>query len=143
MDQPAKLSEHFTLEEGMTTEHRNVDNTPTPAAFRNMKISARGMELVRELLGFAIFVRSWFRCLSLNAMVGGSPTSDHPNGWAIDFVCPQFGTPLEICRAIVGSDIKFDQLIQEGAWVHISFAPRMRGEVLTKNAAGVLVRGLH
>jgi hypothetical protein len=46
-----------------------------------------------------------------------------------------FGTPLDIVRKIVASQMatqmKWDQLIQEGTWVHISAAPTMRQQVLT------------
>ena len=53
-----------------------------------------------------------------------------------------FAAPLGICRVIAGSALKFDQLIEEGTWVHISFAPAMRRQVLTKNPAGGYYRGL-
>ncbi len=55
------------------------------------------------------------------------------SGFAADFVCPSFGSPLEIVKAIAVSNINFDQCIQEGTWVHISFDPAMRREVLTAN----------
>lgn len=42
-----------------------------------------------------------------------------------------FGTPKDIARVIAASKIKFDQLIMEGGWVHISFAPTPRLQVLT------------
>jgi len=32
---------------------------------------------------------------------------------------------------VKGSGIAFDQLIEEGSWVHASFDPRLRGQVLT------------
>lgn len=64
------------------------------------------------------------------------PTSDHRKGDAIDFSCPQFGSPFSVAQAIQASDIKYDQLIQEGTWVHISFGPRMRQEDLTKVRGG-------
>ena len=80
-------------------------------------------------------------------MVRGVPTSAHCTGYAADFICPAFGTPLEIVRAIQahnahcieqcqGADvISFDQLIEEGTWVHISFDPKMRGQALTAHFA--------
>ena len=45
------------------------------------------------------------------------------------------GTPVEIVRAIAASDIEFDKCIQEGTWVHISFDPAMRKELLIANFA--------
>jgi putative chitinase len=53
------------------------------------------------------------------------------DGYAADFVCPDFGTPLEVARAIARSGLTFDQVIQEGAWVHLSFDPLARRERLT------------
>lgn len=133
----AKLSEHFTLEEMTITSHRDLDNTPSPENIEHLKVTAAGMELVRSLLNdLPIHVTSGYRSDAVNKAVGGSSTSDHPHGWCCDFICPSFGTPIEICRAIAGSGIRFDQLIQEGTWVHCSFSPKMRGEILTKNPHG-------
>jgi len=50
----------------------------------------------------------------------------------VDFNCFGVGKPLDVCRKIVASNMAFDQLIEEGGrWVHISFAPTMRHQVLT------------
>jgi putative chitinase len=55
--------------------------------------------------------------------------------FACDFVCPAFGNPFTIATALDGAakagKLKFDQLINEHDWVHISFDPRMRGQCLT------------
>ena len=43
-----------------------------------------------------------------------------------------FGTPYQVALALSKSGIEFDQLIHErNVWVHISFNPRMRGQLLT------------
>ena len=128
------LSEHFTLAEGVfssTALRFGIDNTPNTVNTMRMQAAAKALEAVRELLGAPMHVDSWYRCEALNKAVGGSLTSAHMEGYAIDFICPAFGTPLEIVRAIVDSGIKFDQCIQEGRWVHISFDPRTRMRVLT------------
>ena len=52
-------------------------------------------------------------------------------GYAADFVCPDFGSPLKIVKALAATGIQFDKLIQEGTWVHISFAPEARRQLLT------------
>jgi hypothetical protein len=44
--------------------------------------------------------------------------------------------PLDIFRVIVAAGVKFDQLIEEGAWAHVSFDSRMRGGVLTMRNGG-------
>ena len=124
-----RLSTHFTLDEAtrsQTATRKGIDNMPTPEVIANLTEAAGEMEAVRELLGTPVIVSSWYRSAKLNAAIGGSSTSSHISGWAVDFSAPGFGTPLEVCKAIHASTIKYDQLIYEGNWVHISFAPDMR-----------------
>jgi|ERR1035437_1436152 hypothetical protein len=79
--------------------------------------------------------------------VGGVPNSAHRLGFACDFVCPSFGSPLEVCRALDAAEkagrIKFDQLIQEGGWIHISRDPQLRGQRLTLTGPGQYAAGIH
>jgi hypothetical protein len=150
------LSEHFTQEEAClssTAQRLGIANVPGDAEITNMHRAAQGMEQVRLLMMQPIHVDSWFRCEALEKVitqkdyvrwcgVHGQQVNDaswtmyfnhkgHPKGYAVDFVCPQFGSPLEIVHAIQKSAIKFDQLIQEGDWVHISFDPQMRMQIMT------------
>jgi putative chitinase len=123
------LSPHFTLSE-MTVTSTGLNNQPTPAHLANLKVAAAGMEKVRAALGKPILVNSAYRSAAVNRKVGGVPASAHCQGYAVDFRVSGM-TPLEICRALVKAGIKFDQLIEEGTWTHISFDPRMRDQVLT------------
>lgn len=128
------LSEHFTLEglcASSTALRLGIDNTPPDNLIGNAYRLAEGLEQVQNVLGFPLHHDSGFRCEALNAAVHGAPTSQHTKFEAEDFTCPQFGTPLEIVKLISGSTIEFDQLIQEGTWVHISFTGTPRREVLT------------
>lgn len=129
------LSPHFTLSEATfssTAARMKISNVPSYYEIENMKIAAVGMESVRSLLGDKpIHIDSWFRSGILNGVIGGSKQSAHKDGYAIDFICPAYGSPLEIAQTIDKSGIRFDQLIQEGNWVHISFAPAMRQATLT------------
>lgn len=137
-----KLSPHFSLEELTITQVRQ-DNTPPPAVIEALKDTAMRMEGVRNALGGKpVIVNSGYRSPLVNRVVGGSPTSAHMSGRAVDFICPAFGPPLSIARVIIASSVKFDQLIEEGTWVHISFDERMRGQVLSKSSAGGLIAGL-
>ena len=119
------LSAHFSLEEALvsqTAARLGIENDPPLNVVLNMKKAALGMELVRQLLGQPIHVNSWYRSPELNKAVGGSPKSDHLTGFAIDFVCPTYGTPQAIVKAILASSIDFNQVIYEfNSWVHISF----------------------
>lgn len=130
-----QLSEHFSLAEMTASEtaaRKGIDNTPGPEVLAALKIAAKGMERVRGLLGQPIHVNSGYRSPALNRAIGGSKTSAHCLGYAVDFICPGFGSPLEVCKAINTSLIDFDQLIWEaGEWTHISFEPRLRHQVLT------------
>ena len=129
------LSQHFTLGEAIlsqTATRKGIDNTPSPEVEANMVEAAQRMEEVRDLLDAPILVSSWFRCLKLNSSIGSTSTSAHVQGWAIDFTAPQFGTPQDVAKAIIAGGISFDQLIWEfESWVHISFSPQNRQQVLT------------
>ena len=132
------LSDHFSLDE-LTVTRQPFDNTPPKDVILRLVNTAKNMEKVRALLQTPILVNSGYRSPRVNAAVGGSDNSDHMRGDAVDFISPRFGTPLQICRAIAKSGIKFDQLIEEGTWAHISFGPRMRQQVLTKAGKGFTV----
>jgi hypothetical protein len=129
-----KLSGHFTLQElcfSSTAVRLGIDNTPREEIVSHLRVLVRGLERVRALLGHPMHIDSGYRCEALNAAVNGSKTSAHMRGYAADFVCEAFGDPLHIVQAITRSNIAFDQCIQEGTWVHISFDPRSRREILT------------
>lgn len=142
------ISTNFTLTEATYSEtaiRLGINNQPSEAQLENMKIAANGMEKIRALFGKPITVNSWLRLPEVNIAVGGSAKSSHMDGWAIDFTCAGFGEPYKIAQAIKESNIQLDQCIHEfGRWVHISFAPEMRGQFLTifrpqnKYVAGIL-----
>jgi len=149
-----QLSPNFTLEEAITspTALRNgIENIPSVEQLAHMRTSAAGMEQVRAILGKPIHVNSWLRVEALEKILtakdfqrwcaqhGHNPDSDwplyfvrkgHPKGYAVDFICPEFGTPAEVAKKIAASALKFDQLIMEGTWVHVSFDPQMRQQVM-------------
>jgi zinc D-Ala-D-Ala carboxypeptidase len=130
------LTEHFTLDEltvSETAARKGIDNDPPPAVLERLKYTARGLEHIRLILGVPLIITSGYRSPALNAEVGGSNNSQHTRGEAADFIAPRFGTPLEVCNALTASDVRFDQLIWEGGWVHVSFtdARTPRREILT------------
>lgn len=134
-----QLTDHFSLEELIASEtavRAGIDNNPPESIVANLRVLAAGLELVRAALGGRpIHLNSGFRCAALNAAVGGARNSMHMRGLAADILCPQFGSPLEVCRAIVAAKVPTDQVIHEfGKWCHVSFAAagaKPRGELLT------------
>jgi zinc D-Ala-D-Ala carboxypeptidase len=129
------LSQNFTLEEATFSEtavRMGIPNEPSPEQLENMKAAAEGMEAIRKLLGKPIKVNSWLRLPAVNQAIGGAAKSSHMDGWAIDFVCPSYGDPYAVAKAIETSGIKYSQIIHEfGRWVHISFALDMKQQALT------------
>ncbi|PHY20942.1 D-Ala-D-Ala carboxypeptidase family metallohydrolase [Caulobacter sp. BP25] len=141
------MSEHFTLAEMTVSANAarlGLDNTPPPEIIARLKTVAQQLERIRELLGGKpIRITSCYRSPDVNRAAGGAKASAHLEGWAVDFVCPDYGTPLQIAERLERSAITFDQLIHEhGVWVHISFDPRRRGQLLTIDRGGTR-EGLH
>lgn len=122
-----KLTQHFNLHEATYSAKAislELDNQPNERELETIKITAAKMELVRKVLGNRpIIVTSWFRSPKLNQAVGGSPTSQHQRGEAVDFKCPRFGSPRAICLKLMQhrEELGYDQIILEPTWVHISF----------------------
>lgn len=118
-----KLTPHFSIHEVETTS-TGIPNKVPNGLLGAVLYTAGKMEHVRALLGNkAIRVNSWYRSPAVNAAVGGSSTSQHPKGEAVDFVCPSFGDAYKIAKFLetkVG-ELNYDQLIFEQTWVHISF----------------------
>jgi zinc D-Ala-D-Ala carboxypeptidase len=119
-----RLSENFSLEEltaSETAARKGIDNTPSEEVINNLKRLAAALQEVRALLNHrAILVSSGYRSPELNQAVGGSATSDHCKGLAADFICPSYGTPNDIVRAIAASGLSFKQVIREfDRWVHL------------------------
>lgn len=130
-----RLTADFHLSEfirSQTAARRGLDNTPTASAMGNIRnFLAPGMQEVRDLINAPIHISSGYRSPIVNAAIGGSAKSQHMDGMACDFTAPFFGTPKDIARVISESRIKFDQLIMEGGWVHISFAATPRLQIMT------------
>ena len=114
------LSEHFTLEELTYTDHRQFDNTPDEAAAANLRRLARLLEDVRSLLSAPLLINSAYRSKAVNDAVGSKDTSQHRIGCAADIRVPGM-TPDEVVKAVIASDLEFDQIIREfDRWTHIS-----------------------
>ncbi|MCO8030134.1 D-Ala-D-Ala carboxypeptidase family metallohydrolase [Brevundimonas diminuta] len=131
-----RLSDHFSLAEltvSATAARRGISNVPPPLVIDTLILTADRMEKVRALLGdHPIIVLSGYRSPAVNAAVGGSKSSAHMTGHAVDFICPRFGTPAQVAAHLAKHLTGFDQLIEEfGEWVHVGFGPGRRGQKLT------------
>ena len=127
------LTEHFTLEELTHTDHREFDNTPNEQELENLKRLAEFLEKLKAVLGGKpIMVNSAFRSKQVNDAVGSKDTSQHRIGCAADIRVPAM-TPDEVVKAIIASDLGYDQVIREfDRWTHISI-PNVAGAAPRKS----------
>lgn len=136
-----QLSRYFTLAEMTASQaaaRRGLSNQPHPKALENLKRLTALLDQIREELGHPIIVSSGYRSPEVNVAVGGSKTSAHCQGLAVDFTCPGVGSPLEVARRIAAMGLEVDQVIHEyGAWVHLGLADgRARKQLLTIDKRG-------
>jgi len=127
-----RLSKNFTLEEltySKTAEIYRIINAPTADIIKNLGALVQNvLQPLRNKLKKPIVVTSGYRCKLLNARVGGSSTSQHLYGQAVDIIVNGMGT-YELYEYIKKSGLKYDQLILEetrnGSWVHISYCTKL------------------
>ena len=132
-----KLSEHLELSEVIRSEsakRNGISNMPTQDHIENFKILAtKVFEPIREHFGVPIRISSGYRSSALNKCVGGSETSQHSSGEAIDI--DQDATTITNKQVFqyIKDNLAFDQLINEFnyAWIHVSYKAngKQRGEV--------------
>ena len=125
------ISQHISYKEGTrstTAIRRGIDNTPNKEQLDNMRLIAEKIfEPLRAHIGGPIKINSFFRCPELNTAIGGSKTSQHCKGQAID-IDDTYGkaTNAEMYY-FIKDHLDFDQMIWEfgdddnPAWVHISY----------------------
>jgi hypothetical protein len=128
-----KISTHLSLSEvtrSETAKRRGISNTPTAEHLENFKKLAENIfEPIREHFKVPIYVSSGYRSKELNSAIGGSLSSQHCQGEAIDI--DMDGSSSGVTNADVYNFIKdnleFDQLIWEFGtdknpdWVHVSY----------------------
>lgn len=111
-----------------TAKARGILNIPDASALQNMKYTAENIfQKVRNHFGLPVKVTSFFRSPVLNKAIGGSATSQHCTGEAIDMDGDVYGSPSNATIfEFIRDNLVFDQLIVEGivqgkiAWVHCS-----------------------
>lgn len=137
--QPQKLSKHFSLGE-LTHTSTKIANTPTsPIILDNLRLVCSNiLEPVREHYGRAVLINSGYRCARVNAAIGGSRTSQHMKGEAVDFHVR--GHTVYDVAVWISENLDYDQVILENfvpgiktsGWVHCSFSKNNKGQDLTK-----------
>ena len=128
------VSDHISYQEATHTS-TGMLNDPDDAQFSAMcALAVNVFEPLRKAAGGPIAINSFFRSAEVNRRVGGSATSQHTKGEAMDINKP--GHNAEMFNYI-RQNLPFDQLIwehgtdDEPAWVHVSYkADGNRKEVL-------------
>jgi hypothetical protein len=138
------LSKNFTLNEltkSETATRLDIDNTPNDEQIESLRLLCENiLQPVRDHFGKPVKISSGFRCAELNSSpaVGGSKTSDHCKGQAVDFEIDGLPNP-DVAQWIM-DNLDYTQLILEfytqgqpnSGWIHCSFDPsNLKNQELT------------
>jgi zinc D-Ala-D-Ala carboxypeptidase len=125
------ISKHISYKEGVysnTALRRGIDNTPNEEQLANMKlIGEKIFEPLREYVGGPIKINSFFRSAKLNTAIGGSRTSQHCKGQAMDIDDTFKHKSNAEMYHYIKDNLDFDQMIWEFGdddnpnWVHVSY----------------------
>jgi uncharacterized protein YcbK (DUF882 family) len=127
------LSEHFTLGEVTKSRHKEIYNIPSHVAIENLKRVCAWLEELRVRAKTPIVINSGYRSPQLNKKVGGSPTSNHLTGCAVDIRVA--GIEQAMRYAVILMDYAdetkqdYDELLIErnkngGYWLHFAVRPK-------------------
>jgi hypothetical protein len=126
-----QISKHLSLAEvsrSETAKRKGINNTPSGEHLENFKKLAENIfEPIREHFGVPIHISSGYRSKELNSAIGGSSTSQHCQGEAIDI--DMDGTSITNAQIFhfIKDNLVFDQMIWEFGtdknpdWVHVSY----------------------
>ena len=118
------ISAHITFEEATHTS-TGLKNLPDLNAINNMTVLAEKVfEPLRAYFGVPIRINSMYRSQAVNKAVGGSPTSQHTLGQAMDLDAGDLNIKI---WDYITNHLVFDQAIYEFGddaqpdWVHVSY----------------------
>jgi len=123
------ISKYITYLEATTSQtatRKGIVNIPGDKELINMQlVGIRVFDVIRKHFKTPLRVSSLYRSLLLNNSIGGSKTSQHVKGQAIDIQ----GTGKVTNKMIfdyIKENLDFDQLINEYnySWVHVSYVSK-------------------
>ena len=135
--QSTYISKNFTFEELFRSETAvalGINNTPNATVAKRLEdLVVNVLQPLRDLWGAPIIISSGYRCNALNAAVGGSPSSQHMLGEAVDIRTKSDtrDSNMALLKCFLRSGIEFDELISEDVnskyqpnWIHVSYTTR-------------------
>ena len=151
-----KLSNNLSVKEvtkSNTAKRFGIDNRPTIEHLQNLKAIALNIfQPARNHFKKPIFVSSGYRSEDLNEKIGGSKTSQHSKGQALDLDAHTFGglTNKELFD-FISEHLEFDQIIwefgtdEEPDWIQVSYVSSgiNRGESLKAYKANGITKYKH
>ena len=145
-----RISEHLDLSEvtrSETAKRKGISNEPTAEHLENFKKLAENIfEPIRNHFNVPIHISSGYRSKELNTAIGGSLTSQHCKGQAIDIDMDgsSNGVTNKMVFDFIKSTLNFDQMIWEFGnsnnpdWVHVSYEStgKQRKQILKATKVG-------
>ena len=126
-----RISQHISYKEAtfsQTAIRKDIDNMPSEEILERMRIVAENIfEPLRAHVGGPIKINSFYRSIMLNTAIGGSKSSQHTRGEAIDLDDTLGCMSNKDMFTFIKDELDFDQLIWEfgddenPAWVHVSY----------------------
>ena len=135
------IGRHFKLKHliySNTAKNNSINNFP---GIDNSPSQTEVIENLRSLMNVVVdpivdvypdlIITSGYRCMALNSRLGGSNTSQHVFGQAVDIQIPGLST-ADVYNYIYYQVTGWDQLIWEyperggSSWVHVSYSSRNR-----------------
>jgi len=134
-----KLSKNLSLNEvtrSDTATRLGISNEPTQQHLQNLKKIAKEIfQPVRDHFNEPIYISSGYRSKALNKVLGGSKTSQHCKGQALDLDQDYRNTNVTNKQVFdfIRENLEFTQLINENnySWVHVGYdSNNLKNEVL-------------